>query len=188
MSVILIDDGDIGFSAPSPPWSIATDPSFGNNDCRQASSGATIPAVYDFGNPGSGSAVFELRWGAHANRATNVGWQIKAGSTVIASGTINQQEWPASGGIGTFRTIGTVNTTGVMSVEVMPGTNGYTVVDQCRMTFTPSVTPPPPPPPSSGISLQAVLDKIEADYQAALGAAAEQRQFSIQWANEAVGS
>lgn len=185
MSVILIDDGDAGFAAAG--WLVSSDPSFGQGDCRYIPAGAITPAVYNFGALGAGSAVVELQWGANANRATNVAWQVKAGAAVLDSGTVNQQEWPASGGAGTFRTVATVNILAgeAITVAIVPGTNGYTVADQCRVTFTPSE---PPQPPGSGISLQAVLDKIEADYQAALGAAAEQRQFSIQWANEAVGS
>lgn len=185
MSVHLIDDGDAGFSTTGA-WSAFSDPSFGQGDTRQASAGSGATASYDFGALGAGNATAELQWNAYANRATNVAWQIKVAGVVVAAGTINQQEWPASAGPGTFRTIGTVPLAAGESlvVTISAGTNGYTVADQCRVTFTPSV--PPPPPPST--LLASLLADAAARRDASKAAADEQYEFDVQRAHELAGA
>ena len=185
MSVHLIDDGGAGFSTTGV-WAAFSDPSFGQGDTLQAAAGSGATARYNFGALGAGTAVVELQWNANANRATNVGWQAKSGAVVLANGAINQQEWPASGGAGTFRQVASVNMLvgEVLAVTLTAGTNGYTVADQCRVTFTPSAAPPIPP---SELLEELLLDATNRK-AAAIAVADEQYEIDVQRASELAGA
>ena len=133
----------------------------GENYYYHASGTGSNTATWQFTGLTAGASYQIARnWVPYGNRATNSPWQIldSNGSTVLSSGTKNEQNTPASdytGGSGPcpFEKLGTtVTPSGTsLSVKVTDNANGFVTVDAVYLTLISA------PSSSDGAALMAVM-------------------------------
>lgn len=88
-------------------------------------------------------------WTPMANRATNAPFKIKLGDTVLQTVIVNQELPPSSFDSDSWKwhTLAdvTVNTEGVLTVELSNAADEFVIADAVRFEKIGSVDPPPPP-------------------------------------------
>jgi hypothetical protein len=143
----IIDDGGTGYSNAGGGWAQAVGQGYGATvDYAGPTGNGSNTALWTATGLTAGATVaVAYTWTGNAtapNRATNTPWRIldADGTTVLASGTLNQENEPSAnhveGGFN-FQHIGKVTTTGTsVSFEISDNANEYVIADAARFLVT----------------------------------------------------
>ena len=144
----IIDNGGVGYSESGAGWTTSTGEGYGGSIRYHASGvGSTNYADWNFTGLTAGAALrVGLTWSTNPNRETAAPWTLydSDGTTILASGTVNQQLAPADftdAGVG-WVVLATEAPTGT-SLTVRIGANGPNAAEYVIADAAQVATPPP---------------------------------------------
>jgi subtilisin family serine protease len=143
---LIIDNGQPGYSEGGSGWQ-SWSAGYGGNLRYHAAGRGTNTATWQAGGLTAGYYLVQATWTGDFNHATNAGYSIYDGTTLLQTVLVNQQANPSGTVVGgvNFQDLATVQiTSDTLTVVLTDNANGYVVADAVRLVPT---SPPMAPPP-----------------------------------------
>ena len=146
-TVLIIDDGEPGFSTSSGAWKPSFDGQGFRSDVRYVAAGTGADtATWAFTGLAPGRYRVSATWSPFSNRASNAPFTILDGATVLTTVAVDQRPAPvgfADQGA-TWQDLATVTIAGPnLTVRLTNAANGYVIADAIRIERIGEATPAP---------------------------------------------